>query len=153
MDENTKEKKDESSINVSVEIDYYKLATALLQAQKKAKVYEEEKFTKSTFSFLTSGVLYVIGVLGFLITLLSLGYAIYYVFKILQWTDDLHITANIISCIFILAIVVCIGILSFMLFKSGQEIQKSEDKHFIVAVFSALSGFIALIVALVSLFK
>ena len=97
--------------------------------------------------------MYVIGVLGFLITLLSLGYAIYYVFKILQWTDNLHITANIISCIFILAIVVCIGILSFMLFKSGQEIQKSKDKHFIVAVFSALSGFIALIVALVSLFK
>lgn len=149
MDKNTKEE----SITVNVEIDYDKLATAIVQAQEKAKTHEEEKFTKGTFSLLTSWVLFIIGGLGFVIALSALGYGFYYAINILQWIDGVHIFANIITCLFILTITFCVGVLSFMLFKSGSEIQKSKDKNFIVAVFSALSGFIALVVALVALFK
>ena len=149
MEANTKEE----SINVNVEIDYDKLATAIIQTQEQVKAHEEEKFTKGTFSFLTSWVLYIIGGLGFLIALSALGYGFYYAINILQWIDGVHIFANIITCLFILTITFCVGILSFMLFKSGSEIQKSKDKNFVVSVFSALSGFIALVVALVALFK
>lgn len=149
MEENTKEE----SINVNVEIDYDKLATAIIQTQEQVKAHEEEKFTKGTFSLLTSWVLYIIGGLGFVIALSALGYGFYYAINILQWIDGVHIFANIITCLFILTITFCVGVLSFMLFKSGNEIQKSKDKNFIVAVFSALSGFIALVVALVTLFK
>ena len=149
MEENTREE----SINVNVEIDYAKLATAIVQAQEKAKTHEEENFTKGTFSLLTSWVLYIIGGLGFVIALSALGYGFYYAINILQWIDGVHIFANIITCLFILTITFCVGVLSFMLFKSGNEIQKSKDKNFVVSVFSALSGFIALVVALVALFK
>lgn len=149
MDENTREE----SINVNVEIDYDKLATAIIQTQEQVKAHEEEKFTKGTFSLLTSWVLHTIGALGFLIALYAFGYGIYHAITVLQWGDGLHVLANIITCIFILTITFCVGVLSFMLFKSGSEIQKSKDKNFIVAVFSALSGFIALVVALVALFK
>lgn len=149
MEENTKEE----SINVNVEIDYDKLATAIVQAQEKAKTHEEEKFTKGTFSLLTSWVLHTIGALGFFIALYAFGYGIYHAITVLQWVGGLHVLANIITCIFILTLTFCVGVLSFMLFKSGSEIQKSKDKNFIVAVFSALSGFIALVVALVALFK
>ena len=149
MEENTREE----SINVNVEIDYAKLATAIVQAQEKAKTHEEEKFTKGTFSLLTSWVLHTIGALGFLIALYAFGYGIYHAITVLQWVDGLHVLANIITCLFILTITFCVGVLSFMLFKSGSEIQKSKDKNFIVAVFSALSGFIALIVGLIALFK
>ena len=149
MDENTREE----NINVNVEIDYDKLATAIIQTQEQVKAHEEEKFTKGTFSLLTSWVLHTIGVLGFLIALYAFGYGIYHAITVLQWVDGLHVLANIITCIFILTLTFCVGVLSFMLFKSGSEIQKSKDKNFIVAVFSALSGFIALVVALVALFK
>ena len=149
MDENTKEE----NINVNVEMDYDKLATAIVKAKETVKADQEEKFTKGTFSLLTSWVLHLIGVLGFLIALFSIVYGIYYVANILQWSDGIHIFANIFTCLFILAIIFCVGVLSFMIFKSGSEIQKSKDKNFVVAVFSALSGFIALVVALVALFK
>ena len=149
MDKNTKEE----SITVNVEIDYDKLATAIVQAQEKAKTHEEEKFTKGTFSLLTSWVLHTIGASGFLIALYAVVYGIYHAITVLQWVDGVHIFANIFTCIFILTLTFCVGVLSFMLFKSGNEIQKSKDKNFIVAVFSALSGFIALVVALVALFK
>lgn len=149
MDENTKEE----NINVNVEMDYDKLATAIVKAQEKVKADQEEKFTKGTFSILTSWVLHLIGVLGFLIALFSIVYGIYYVANILQWSDGIHIFANIFTCLFILAIIFCVGVLSFMIFKAGSEIQKSKDKNFVVSVFSALSGFIALVVALIALFK
>ena len=149
MEENTREE----SINVNVEIDYDKLATAIIQTQEQVKAHEEEKFTKGTFSLLTSWVLHTIGALGFLIALYAFGYGIYHAITVLQWVDGLHVLANIITCIFILTITFCVGVLSFMLFKSGSEIQKSKDKNFIVAVFSALSGFIALVISLIALFK
>lgn len=149
MEENTREE----SINVNVEIDYDKLATAIIQTQEQVKAHEEENFTKGTFSLLTSWVLHTIGALGFLIALYAFGYGIYHAITVLQWVDSLHVLANIITCIFILTLTFCVGILSFMLFKSGSEIQKSKDKNFVVSVFSALSGFIALIVALIALFK
>ena len=153
MDENTKEEKMIEPINVNVEIDYDKLATAIVKAQEKASGDMEEKFTKGTFSILTAWVLYIIGVLGFITALYAFGYGIYYTAYILEWIDNVHIISNIFICGFIVIIALCIGLLSFMLFKSGNEIQKSKDKNFIVAVFSALSGFIALVVALVALFK
>ena len=146
------EKSVESTV-ANLEINYDKLATAIIQAQEQAKAHEEEKFTKGTFSLLTSWVLHTIGALGFLIALYAFGYGIYHAITVLQWVDGLHVLANIITCIFILTLTLCVGVLSFMLFKSGSEIQKSKDKNFIVAVFSALSGFIALIVALIALFK
>ena len=149
MDENTKEETN----NANVEIDYDKLATAIVKAQETVKADQEEKFTKGTFSLLTSWVLHVIGGLGFLIVLFSIVYGIYYVANILQWSNGIHIFANIFTCLFILAIIFCVGVLSFMIFKSGSEIQKSKDKNFVVSVFSALSGFIALVVALIALFK
>ena len=153
MDENAKEEKTNEPIDVNIEIDYDRLATAIVKAQEKIKAEQEENFTKGTFSLLTSWVLHTIGALGFLIALYAFGYGIYHAITVLQWVDGLHVLANIITCIFILTITFCVGVLSFMLFKSGSEIQKSKDKNFIVAVFSALSGFIALVVALVALFK
>ena len=152
MESNTKEENAKQLI-LNVEIDYDKLAMAIVKAQEKAQDETEEKFTKGTFSLLTSWVLHVIGMLGLLISLYAFGYGIYYAVKVLQWIDGVHILANVFICIFILAITFCIGILSFMLFKSGSEIQKSKDKNFVISVFSALSGFIALVVALIALFK
>ena len=76
MDENTKEEKATEPINVNVEIDYDKLATAIVKVQEKAKANEDEKFTKGTFSFLTSWVLQTIGGWAFLITLFSSVYVI-----------------------------------------------------------------------------
>ena len=149
MDKNTKEE----NINVNIEIDYDRLATAIVKAQEKVKADQEEKFTQGIFSLLTSWVLHIIGALGLFIALYALGYGIYHAVKILQWIDGVHIFGNILTCLFILAIIFCVGVLSFMILKAGSEIQKSKDKNFVVSVFSALSGFIALVVALIALFK
>ena len=153
MEENAKEEKTNEPIEVNIEIDYDRLATAIVKAQEKVKADQEEKFTQGIFSLLTSWVLHIIGALGLFIALYAFGYGIYHAVKILQWIDGVHIFGNILTCLFILAIIFCVGVLSFMIFKAGSEIQKSKDKNFVVSVFSALSGFIALVVALVALFK
>ena len=150
---NSQEDKIKDTVNVNVEIDYDKLATAIVSAQEKSKNNFEESFTNGTFAVLTGWLLHIIGVAGFIISFYALGYGIYHAITVLQWIDGGHIFANIIACIILLILIFSIGLLSFMLFVSGNEIEKSKDKNFVVAVFSALSGFIALVVALVALFK
>lgn len=150
--EKPREEKAVEPMSVNVEIDYGKLATAMIQAKEMIKDETEEKITKDLFSFLTAWVFRVIAFMGFCIALGSLIYGIYHAVTVLQWIDWIHIIANIFTCIVLLVMIVCIGLLSFMLFVSGNEIEKSKDKNFVISVFSALSGFIALIVALIALF-
>lgn len=139
---------------LNLEIDYDKLAEAMVKAQEKSQLQEENvNFTKGTFASLTSATLSLIGIIGLVFAIFSLVYGIYYAATNLPWNNDKEIVGNILACIFLTLIIAYISLLSIMFLKSSKEIEKSKDKNFVVSVFSALSGLIALVVAIIALFK
>ena len=138
---------------LNLEIDYDKLAESIVKAQEKTQEQEDAFYTTGAFSSLASLTLRMLGVFGILIALFALIYGGYYAICCLSWNDWLQIVGNVFACIFWAIIIVAVFMLSLVFCKSGKELEESKDKHFVVAVFSALSGLIALIVALIALFK
>ena len=130
------------------ELDYDKLADAIVKAQKK---YAESDSTLSKMmSTLVGLAFYIISIIG---GLLSLGVLIdgWYLALTGQVIDG---KANIVLFLVLLTLLcVLIIVLAIALFKSAQELEKERDKQFIVAVFSAMMSFSAMVIALISIIK
>ena len=109
------------------------------------------EYTKATLS----GIMSV--ALNYLAIVLCAGSVIAIVLIIRQavlteWGDGLWFS-NIIALLFLAAL--CVAVLFFALILRGcaNEIEREDDKNYLVAVFSALTSFAALVVALVALLK
>lgn len=139
---------------LNLEIDYDKLAEAIVKAQGKANENDDTvHFTKGTFAILTGALMKLIAVLGCFVVLFVLVYGTLYAINYLEWSGTTNIISNIATCAFIFVICLATVALAVMLFKSSKEMEENKDQHFIIAVFSALSSLIALIISLVALFK
>jgi hypothetical protein len=57
------------------------------------------------------------------------------------------------TIIFAFVVTVALALYSMLLWKSAKEIEKENDRNYIISVFSGIVSFAALIVALVALFK
>jgi hypothetical protein len=69
----------------------------------------------------------------------------------ITWTVGWNLVGNIIAIILVILFLFILFIFSVLIWGSSNEIEKSEDKHFVVAVFSGIVSLVALVVSLIAL--
>lgn len=130
------------TIIVKQEIDYDKLAEAIVNAQKKLKEDEEkvEKKPSATYVLLqliTAILLFILGSIIFIFCPI-IGYTI----GIFDYTWQENVD------MFIIALV--IGMFSVLSFAGAYEIYMTDNKEFINNIFTAIMAFSTLIIAIIS---
>lgn len=140
-------------VKVNVEIDYDKLAEAIVKAEKKAQEDENKKI-KSVIDLHKRGLRFLFKMFarfGWLIISLFL-IAVVTVLTQLNWSDAANIIVNVA---FIIAMVFVITFGSYMFTKMGkaaEEVDNIKDKNLLITMTSSIMGFAALIVAIVTIF-
>lgn len=167
-------------IIVKNDFDYDKLAKAINTASKSqikdadCQSQEQEKLTFSGFfkliyyivfnknqsngtmtSGLLSGLIALafngLAILGLIIFVCGI-FAIANIIKSCVWQSEL-IANNVAVISSMIAFVVIVGMFSLIFRAAANEMAKEKDRNYVVAVFSGIVSFAALIVALVALFK
>ncbi|MDR1629159.1 MAG: hypothetical protein LBS36_02965 [Oscillospiraceae bacterium] len=157
-----------------VNIDYDKLAEAFINAQEQRKEKSMEKSSKKIGFFkgvwlilqgkndtqdrMTMGFMAIlltvlfktISIIGFLSVPIS-AYVIIKQMLAMTWTIGWNLMENIIGIILFASFLFIIFIFSVLIWGASKEIEKSEDKHFVVAVFSGIISLVALIISLIAL--
>ena len=139
---------------LNLEIDYDKLAEAIVKAQEKSEneANKSKKFTSGTFAMIISLAFHGVAILGWLIALAT-PITIINMAKSFVWNEVNAIVGNVFSIAFAAALFAVVVLYSFLLWKSAKEIETEKDRNYIISVFSGIVSFAALIVALVALFK
>lgn len=140
-------------VKVNVEIDYDKLAEAILKAEKKAEETQDKKLT-SVLWLQRNGLEILYKTLAVTGVLLSLLLAISFVVAVskLEWTSISHVFGNLLAML-IFVLVFFVGfVISGMIWTASKEIQDVKDKQLIMSMSSGLIGFLALIAAIVAIF-
>lgn len=166
---------------VNMEIDYDKLAEAIVKANNKQNTEltkqkdEINLSTKEKFRILRKGIVQIIkcknktesalttGFFAMLVSFLFRAVAIFGVFAFVALISGLIDTYGgmtwagfaIITNVFTIVTTILIGIAillySLVIWGSATEIENERDKNYIISVFSGIVTFVALIVALIAL--
>lgn len=157
-----------------IDIDYIKLANVIVNAQQihnedpkivkeddsksgflksmimilKGKKDTGERLTIGIFAILLSVLFQTLAIIGWIISIISIYVGIKQV-SMMKW-DGLSIIVNILSLVSWLSIVFIIVIYSVLIWGAAKELDKTEDKDFVVSVFSGVVSLAALIVALIA---
>ena len=139
---------------INLEIDYDKLAEAIVKANSKIEeeANKSKKFTSGMLSISVFAILRVIAMLGWIIAF-ALLFGSISMFVEMSWNDFSTVAENVFQIICSIIIIVLLVIYPIMLWKSAKEIETEKDRNYIISVFSGIVSFAALIVALVALFK
>lgn len=103
-----------------------------------------QDFTAWIFSFIAWVLL--------ISSILFLGCLIYVSGWIIPWSVD-KIFTNIVGIFITLTIIFFCFTISFVLKVMSHDIKREKDRHYVLALFSGLVGFVALIVSMIALFK
>lgn len=171
-----RKKRSRNLASVSVEIDYDKLANAIVKANRmadkeelksepkgKAKVKffkglwrlikgdidTEEQMTLGLFSLILSGFFYVIAIIGFIFVFYG-AYSLIVQAIEFEWMYG-QILSNIVFIVLTALSLIIIFLISIVTLCASREVEKSKDKNFIFNAFSGVVGLIALVVALIAL--
>ena len=139
---------------LNLEIDYDKLAEAIVKAQEKSEneANKSKKFTSGMFSMFVFVILRLIACLGWIIAFCVLLGSVN-ILTAMPWEGFSVVAENIFQIVYTVAIVALLVLYPLMLWKSAKEIETEKDRNYIISVFSGIVSFAALIVALVALFK
>lgn len=165
---------------VNVEIDYDKLAQAIVKANKlvgNKDVSDEEKdpqkklnlfkaivqilkgdqdkngrLLSNSFVLLLTLFFKTMAVAGFLFSLVTIGIYVYYLTEA-SWSAFSSIVSNIFLLIPVFSVSYCIFLYSVLMWGAGNDIKKEKDKNYIISVFSGITGLAALIVSFIALMK
>ena len=140
------------TVNQIVPIDYDKLAEAMNKAKEDGEKTDGGKYVTGTFASLTGLAFRIASVLAWCI-LVALSISVKDMFCSFTWEVWTSWVSNIIVIAFMLVFAFVVGLFAVLLWKSAKEVDDERDKHYVVAVFSAVVSSAALIVALVTLFK
>lgn len=140
---------------LNLEIDYKKLAKAIVDAQSDAEKQQTEKksFISNSFAFWISLFFRVVPIFGMAVCVIGSITIIQYAINTAVWTSTNNTIANIFALGTVGLFLIAFGAYCIIMWRAAKEIEQEKDKHFIVAVFSGIVSFAALIVALVALFK
>ena len=140
-------------VKVKVEIDYDKLAEAIVKAKKKAEQIEDKNIN-SVIDLHKRSLRFIFKMFArfgwLIITIFSI--AVVTILTQLNWSDASKIIVNVA---FIIAMVFVITFGSYMFTKMGEaaeDVDNIKDKNLLVTMNSSLMGFSALIVAIVTIF-
>lgn len=126
---------------------FFKVVFSILSNKRDTK----GRFTTGLFTFMTSIILKAISLFGMIISVVALPITVYATCKIISngydWLYSVLI-AIVIICI-------CILIFLFMIIVWGasNEIEREQDRYFIISLFSGIVSFAALVVAIIALVK
>lgn len=173
-----RKKRIRNSAQNAVEIDYDKLANAIVkanrmadkeelqpEAQEKTKVNffkglwrlikgdidTEEQMTLGLFSLILSGFFFVIAIISFIFSVYGAYSLIVQAIKF-EWIYG-QIINNIVFIVLTALSLIIIFLISIITLCASREVEKSKDKNFIFNAFSSVVGLIALVVALLALKK
>ena len=135
-------RKESPTIVVRQEIDYVKLADAIVKAQIKLKEHEEKKKIKLSAAYTLLQLIAAI-------LLLTFGIAIFLFCPVIGYmigVNDFSLETNI--GLFMFALVM--GLFSILALAGAREVYISEKKEFINNIFTATMAFASVIIALVS---
>ena len=134
------------------EIDYDKLAEAIVRAQAD-KEEPKSRATSITFAKMISVFFKGMAIIS-IPTACILSFCVWNILNEL-WvaTGFWKIVWYFVETLLSFGVGFVIGIFAYLFWKSANEIKEEKDKHYVVAVFSGLVSFAALIVALVALIK
>ena len=140
---------------LNLEIDYDKLAEAIGKAECEAEKQknEQKSFVSNSFAFWIALFFRIVPVLGIAVCILGFVALIQYAMNSAVWISASHIIANILLIGIIGLLIFVLGVYCLIMWKAAKEIEQEKDRNFIVAVFSGVVSFAALVVALVALFK
>ena len=140
--------------NLNLEIDYDKLAEAIIKAQEKGADNQQKSkhYTLGTFAAPLIAVFYGLSILGWLVvTAIPIGvYQIWYSFN---WNDVPNCIASSVTLLITFGIMFVIALYSILLWKAAKEVEAETDRNYVISMFSGVVSFAALIVALVALIK
>ena len=140
-------------VKVNVEIDYDKLAEAIVKAEKKSEDFDD-KSVKYLFALQKNGtsMLYMaLGIMGYIFSGLIVIALVATAF-IVKWSSAINVISNVLTFFAIAIAVICLFIMSVFLHKSSKEIEKIKDKQLLIALSSSMTSFIALVVAIIAIF-
>ena len=151
-------KKDKQQVNIqelNLEIDYKKLAQAIVDAQNDAEKQQTERksFVSKSFAFWISLFFRFVSIFGIAVCIIGFIAIIQYAINPAVWTKANNIVGNVFALGIVGLFLVAFGAYCIVMWRAAKEIEQEKDKNFIVAVFSGIVSFAALIVALVALFK
>lgn len=139
--------------NLNLEIDYDKLADAIVKAQRKSEErVKDGKYTRGVLTLPLSLFFRAISVIGWIIVLFS-PYSLYQILSKVSWDKVDAVFGNVFSIITVFAMLVSIALFSWILWKAAKEIEDEKDRYYLVSLFSGIVSFVALIVAIIALNK
>lgn len=154
--------------NYNNDIDYDKLAQAIIKAQNqqiKDKDIPEEKiwlilsnkkdtngmFTMSLFSMFTSLLFKVIAIIGFVLGPIIIVVTICSTVELIKTGNNIFFT--ILTAITFIAVSIFMMVFMIIVWGASNEIDKEKDRNYVISVFSSIICLVALIVAIIALLK
>lgn len=139
---------------LNLEIDYDKLAEAIVKAQGKTEdeANKNKKFTSGTFATLITFAFYTLSIFGWVI-IAAIPFFVYNMRSAFKWDTFANSFDSVATIIFAFVLMAVLVLYSILLWKSAKEFTVEKDRNYIISVFSGIVSFAALIVALVALFK
>ena len=156
---------------LNIEIDYEKLADAIVQAQNQSAMiesYDEEdneymrktlsgKIKRNYFPFSLNKLIcwffFAMGLGEIDLTIVVIPMLNKYVYELALSQNYSAIIARILSMSSVVIFLFLSMLLFCVLWNIAFELKKEKDRNYIISVFSGIVSFAALIVALVALFK
>ncbi len=139
----------EHSTPQAVEIDYERLADAIVEANKKAKSAESGRTaSRELMKFILMPILYAV---AFLCAVAAVGF----VLVAIQSVQNTAFSGTDALLRFSLAFMLCLVMIALSLFTffAAREVSDETDRDYIAALFSNVVSFAALIIALVALLR
>lgn len=145
---------EELEIENKIEIDYDKLADAIVKAQENvaATAKNKKRYTLGTFATPLIIAFYGLSILGW-IFVVAVPIGVYNTWNTFHWSNVTECISSIIILLSTLGIAVTVALYSILLWKSAKEVEAETDRNYIISMFSGVVSFAALIVALVALVK
>ena len=135
---------------ISVEIDYNKLADAIIKAQEKSKEKSERVTSDDKLNKLAMVFSYGLSIAEFLFCALILV-AVILAEEKMQWSDAYGVIGNVLAIILYALIMGVIGTVAYWTWNIAKKIKTESDRNYTVAVFSSLAAFAGFAVAGISL--
>lgn len=134
--------------SVNMEIDYDKLAEAIVKAQEKAN--EKYSVSRELMKFVITPIFWILTVFS---GVLSITFFAFLFASAKDLLSNENWVAGGLSLLFVFFVALFTLILTVFLGLTAKEIDEENDRNYIASIFSNIVAIVALIVALIALIK
>lgn len=115
------------------------------------KIDFEDDIHSKAIAMLISLIFNLVALLLAITSIVVLVATIYFAATV-SWTSEFF-EKNLMVCVVASLVVLLCLVVAFILRLTALGIEKEKDRNYVIALFSGLTGFIALIISLIALFK